>query len=234
MSTDLDQRLREILRATVPAATGLSDDAIEQDVRHRVARRRTRRRIAGVVAGLATVGLFSAGALILGPNDNPTVQTRPADTTGVSPADESPETTQATGVTVPDVVGMREAAARQTLEAVGVVVTVVNDPTTDPRSIGKVVSQDPAGNTTAPSGSVVTIVVAILGTSGNQSAVIPDVNGLHEAAAKQAVSDAGFVPSVIYQGAPNPDAVVVSQNPAVGATAPPGTTVTLVLALPEG
>lgn len=61
---------------------------------------------------------------------------------------------------VPDVVGMDEQAARQTLQQAGFRVEVIREPAADPSEEGLVVDQQPAGGTRAPRGATVTIYVA--------------------------------------------------------------------------
>jgi beta-lactam-binding protein with PASTA domain len=65
-------------------------------------------------------------------------------------------------VTVPDVSGLEEAAARAELENAGFEVNVVDEPTAEPSEDGKVVAQDPAGGTSVEKGSFVTLTVARL------------------------------------------------------------------------
>jgi len=62
-------------------------------------------------------------------------------------------------VSVPDVVGLDEASARQELEAAGFDVQVVDEPTEIVDEDGIVLDQDPAGGSSVPKGSVVTITV---------------------------------------------------------------------------
>ncbi len=65
-------------------------------------------------------------------------------------------------VTVPTVVGLSEANAIKTLQDKGFVVDVKERETVDPAQDGRVISQDPAGNSTADEGSTVMIVVGRL------------------------------------------------------------------------
>jgi eukaryotic-like serine/threonine-protein kinase len=62
-------------------------------------------------------------------------------------------------VTVPDVIGLEQPAATQTLEDAGFIVDVIRAPVEDPADDGIVVDQQPAGGTSAPRGAVVTIFV---------------------------------------------------------------------------
>lgn len=74
------------------------------------------------------------------------------------------------GVTVPDVVGNDQATATSTLEGDGFVVAVQNAYSGSVLA-GNVISQDPVGGSSAPSGSTVTIVVSI----GAAPAAVPNV-----------------------------------------------------------
>jgi beta-lactam-binding protein with PASTA domain len=66
-------------------------------------------------------------------------------------------------VTIPDVVGLDEQAARVELEAVGFAVEVVDQATDVVEEDGVVVDQAPAGGASRPKGSVVTITVSRFG-----------------------------------------------------------------------
>lgn len=63
-------------------------------------------------------------------------------------------------VTVPDVVGLDEQAAREELESAGFDVTAVDEPTDNVDEDGVVLDQAPAGGSSRSKGSVVTITVA--------------------------------------------------------------------------
>jgi beta-lactam-binding protein with PASTA domain len=63
-------------------------------------------------------------------------------------------------VTVPDVTGLDEGAARSSLEGDGFHVSVVDQPTDDSSQDGVVVDQSPTGSTDARKGSTVTLTVA--------------------------------------------------------------------------
>ena len=61
--------------------------------------------------------------------------------------------------TIPDVTSLDEGTARVRLEDAGFRVAVQDEETDDPNMDGRVLNQDPPGDTTAPQGSVVTIFV---------------------------------------------------------------------------
>ncbi len=66
-------------------------------------------------------------------------------------------------VSVPDVVGLDEESASRELEAAGFEIQVVDEPTEAVEEEGLVLAQDPAGGTSGPKGSVVTITVSRFG-----------------------------------------------------------------------
>jgi serine/threonine-protein kinase len=66
-------------------------------------------------------------------------------------------------VTVPDVIGLDQPAATQTLEDAGFIVDVIRVQVEDPADDGMVTDQQPAGGTSAPRGAVVTIFVGSAG-----------------------------------------------------------------------
>ena len=66
-------------------------------------------------------------------------------------------------VTVPDVIGLDQPAATQTLEDAGFIVDVIRVQVEDPADDGMVTDQQPAGGTSAPGGAVVTIFVGSAG-----------------------------------------------------------------------
>jgi beta-lactam-binding protein with PASTA domain len=60
------------------------------------------------------------------------------------------------------VIGLDEQSARQQLEAAGLAVEVVDQPTTDPGQDGIVAAQSPTGGSQARAGTVVTLHVGRL------------------------------------------------------------------------
>jgi serine/threonine-protein kinase len=68
---------------------------------------------------------------------------------------------------VPDVTSQDQASAQDVLKAAGFKVRVETQDTTDPTQDGVVLSQTPSGNTQAPPGTTVTIVVGKLVSNGN-------------------------------------------------------------------
>ena len=119
-------------------------------------------------------------------------------------------------VTVPDVTGFAQEDAKQTLIGQGFRVTVVEEES-DSADPGTVLRQTPAGDATAPPGSLVTIVVA----KAPQQVDVPNVVGQAAGDAVAALSSAGLEPRESTRPVTDPaqDGIVVSQRPAGGKVA---------------
>jgi len=131
--------------------------------------------------------------------------------------------------TVPNIVGMNQAQAEQTVRLAGFRVgSVVTSQTPNPADVGNVVEQSPAPGVTAPSGSVVSLVV-----SGGQLLVsVPNVTGKTEGQAVKDLQTAGLLFSFNRAFSSTvPSGSVVSQAPAAGQRVPSGTTVGLTLSM---
>ena len=126
-------------------------------------------------------------------------------------------------VSVPNVEGKQESAAATQLQSAGFTVSVQQD-TTSTQPAGTVVNQDPAGGTLVEPGSKITLSV-----SG--AASVPNVVGLSEASAQASLQSAGFKVTVQTVAGPANTAPgdVWQQNPNANATAPQGTTVTILV-----
>ncbi len=131
-------------------------------------------------------------------------------------------------VEVPDVIGLREAAARRTLEGAGFVVRSRDeeDPRVDP---GLVVSQNPRAGDQAASGSTVTIAVS----AGADQVQVPDVRGQSRGSAEATLSDAGLGVSVAEQASQATAGTVIGQSPSPGTTVDSGATVTITVAVDQ-
>jgi eukaryotic-like serine/threonine-protein kinase len=126
-------------------------------------------------------------------------------------------------VSVPNVEGKQESAAATQLQSAGFTVNVQQD-TTSTQPAGTVVNQDPAGGTMVEPGSKITLFV-----SG--AANVPNVVGLSQASAQASLQSAGFKVTVQTVAGPANTAPgdVWQQNPNANATAPQGTTVTILV-----
>lgn len=118
-------------------------------------------------------------------------------------------------VAVPDVVGLKEAEAKQRLEAAEFTAKIERVFAGAPT--GTVVEQQPrAGEQAAPE-SVVTLKVS----KGPNTKPVPDVIGLQEDEAIANLRESGFEPRVFDVPAADPAGTVVAQEPSPGEPAPP-------------
>lgn len=123
---------------------------------------------------------------------------------------------------VPDVVGMGEEEATQVLGQAGFTARPVEVDSKKPT--GTVVGQSPSGGSKVTLGTAVTIEVS---TGKSPKTKVPNVVGMTEGAASQALKNAGFGVSVGYQKTDqkNHDGIVGSQSPGGGSKADEGATV---------
>ncbi|SFG72228.1 serine/threonine protein kinase [Lachnospiraceae bacterium C7] len=130
-------------------------------------------------------------------------------------------------VGVPNVVGMSESAASNTLEGKGFKVNKKYQ-FSDSVAAGNVISQTPAGRQSVVEGSAVTIIIS----QGVESVSVPSVIGQSQANAENVLSGAGLNVSVkqdysntVAQGN------VISQSISAGKTVQKGSGITLVVSL---
>jgi serine/threonine-protein kinase len=131
-------------------------------------------------------------------------------------------------VAVPNVATLTESDAVDAVEAAELVPQVRQEASADVDQ-GRVIRTEPAAATMVDKGSTVIIVVS----SGDPQATVPPVIGLDEAAATQAIEDAGFQvvvqTTIVLPGDPN-DGKVVDQDPSGNTQATVGSTVTITVA----
>jgi eukaryotic-like serine/threonine-protein kinase len=130
-------------------------------------------------------------------------------------------------VQVPDVLQQTLDSATAELEDNGFEVEVIEAPSNDTEA-GLVFAQNPNPGTQARPGSTVQVTVS----TGPETVPVPDVTGLEEAAAVQALEDAGFEASVEREVTidPTADGLVVDQEPSPGEQVEPGTQVVVLVA----
>jgi beta-lactam-binding protein with PASTA domain/tRNA A-37 threonylcarbamoyl transferase component Bud32 len=128
-------------------------------------------------------------------------------------------------ISVPSVVGQSSDSANSTLQGAGFTVAATDVDSTQPK--GVVVSQDPAPGTSATKGTTVTIQVS----RGPTTSTVPTVTSQDYQSAGQTLHSSGFNVRVQRQDTsdPNQNDIVLSQDPAGGTEARPGTVVTLVV-----
>ncbi len=126
---------------------------------------------------------------------------------------------------IPDVAGQGQNAAQQTLEAAGFKVTKTTQ-SSDTVSKNRVIATDPKAGTKATAGSTVQLVVS----TGPKQVAVPNVVGSQIDDARSQLSAKGFGASTTQQVSDQEPGTVLSQDPAGGATAAPGATISLVVA----
>ena len=136
--------------------------------------------------------------------------------------------TRPPGKPIPDVVGLAQRVAVARLQSAGF--RVDSYPTASTRPRGTVVNQRPAGGTRAGPSSLVRIGVS-LGSGRRPLRTVPDVVGMTEAQAKQALVEAGFTVRSIDQAAADRSEkdVVLDQRPAAGGSIPAGSQVLITV-----
>jgi len=127
----------------------------------------------------------------------------------------------APNVAVPNVTGLRTAAAGARLRAVGLKSSITKTSSTKPP--GTVLKQEPSAGAKVSKGQTVTLTVS----SGKTKVTIPDVVGQLQADAEAAVRAAGLVPTTTQVDSTQPKGVVVTQSPPAGTKALKGANVRL-------
>ena len=124
----------------------------------------------------------------------------------------------------PNVVGMTQAAAGNTIAGAGLLVGRTTEQYSVSVLAGSVISQNPAAGTAVPLGSWVNLVIS----GGPQ--LVPSVVGMTGSAATAAIIDVGYILGTITQqySLAVPSGSVISQNPAAGTAAALGAAVNLV------
>jgi len=127
---------------------------------------------------------------------------------------------------VPNVVGLDLAQATSTLTAAGFSVSSSSVDSIKPS--GTVVTQSPAGGSSAARGTTVHLEIS---TGVAATATVPGVTGQSVGAAQAALQGAGFVVSIIDKIVTNPSQydVVLSQSPGAGSTAKQGSVVKITV-----
>ncbi len=130
-------------------------------------------------------------------------------------------------VAVPNVVGLTQAAATTAITEAKLTLGDVTELNSNTVAIGNVISQGPAGGSSAAEGSPVTLVIS----SGPRMVAVPNVVGLTQAAATTAITEAKLTLGNVTQQNSNTVATgnVISQDPTSGSSAAEGSPVNLVI-----
>ncbi len=128
-------------------------------------------------------------------------------------------------IAVPSVVGLSFEQASSQLQAGGFAVRRVD--VESEQTLGVVVDQSPAGNSTAAKGSIVVLSVS----KGPDTIEVPDVIGIDQPTARTTLAAAGFKVTVVIEDTLDVayDGVVASQTPPGGTQAKPDSVVTITV-----
>jgi serine/threonine-protein kinase len=126
-------------------------------------------------------------------------------------------------IPVPTIVGMTQAQATRTIEAADLVVGKVTTEANDTVEKGRVISQSPDADATAPPGSSVDFVVS----SGKPDVQIPDVVGDNKDSAKDQLVALGLQVKFKAEDSDENKDDVIAVDPDVGSMVAPNTVVTL-------
>ncbi len=141
-----------------------------------------------------------------------------APTVNVTVAKEAP-------VAVPNVLGQDPATAGATLGAAGFTVQTTSTPS-ETVDVGKVIGTDPAAGSLQPKGTVIKLLIS----TGPEMVTVPNVVGMTQANAQNALLAAGFNVTVTFQTVPAPQkGNVLSQSPAANTQAAKAANVTIVV-----
>ena len=144
-------------------------------------------------------------------------------------ANSSPDTlTLTVKVSVPNLVGMTQAAATSALTAAGLALgAVALEYSTVPA--GNVISHNPASGSVVYAGTIISMVVS----RGPQTVIVPNVVGMAQPDAQSAIIADGLTVGVITQenSSTVPIGHIISQNPSGGTSAIAGSPVALVVSL---
>ena len=134
-------------------------------------------------------------------------------------------------VSVPNVVGLTQAAAQAAITAAGLAVGAITTANSSTVPQGAVISQNPASGASVAAGSAVAIVVSL--GPAPVTVAVPNVVGLTQAAAQSAIVGAGLTVGAITSAnsATVPSGSVISQSPIGGASVVTGSAVAIVVSL---
>jgi serine/threonine-protein kinase len=160
----------------------------------------------------------TAAGLVVDQNPKPEAKAHKGDTVTISVSKGPPQ------VTIPAVVGKSIDEATNDLEQLGL--TVVTKAQTSDKPQGEVLDQSPGPGTQVAKNSTVTLTVS----SGTGQASVPNVVGQDAGSAGNILGQAGFKVSTRTQASDTVQpGIVISTNPAAGAKATKGSTVTIVV-----
>ena len=196
------------LGAKVPNVVGLTQAAAE----------------AAITSSGLTVGTVTTANSTTVPAGT-VISQSPAAGTNVAPA-TAVTLVVSSGVEVPNVVGLTQAAAQTEITSASLTVGTVTSANSSSVAVGKVISQNPAAGAKVEAGSAVALVVSL-------GAKVPNVVGSSKGSAQTALTTAGLKVGTVTSANSQTVAIgnVISQNPTAGSNVAPGSAVALVVSV---
>ena len=230
----------------INVSKGRQQVAVPNLVGHNESFARNALRAAGLVAAVARVASEEPEGTVVAQDPSAGERVERGTSVRVNVSRGPPATTRAATVSVPDVVGLDEAAARRELRAQGLVASVVRIRSQEPE--GQVVAQLPRAGAEVRRGSRVRINVSEgpSPTTAPPTVSVPDLVGLDEGQARSRLRAQGLLASVVRVESQEPEGQVVAQLPRPGTQArrgsrvrinvsegPPPTTAPAMVSVPD-
>ena len=131
---------------------------------------------------------------------------------------------------VPSVVGQSQASAQSIVKAANFAVGTITNQNSSAVAAGNIISQNPAGGTSAVPGSAVNLAVSL---GPPPPGTVPNVVGAQQTSAEADIKASGFIVGTVAGQNSTTAAIgiVLSQNPSAGAIAAAGSAVNLIVSL---
>jgi len=135
---------------------------------------------------------------------------------------------QTTPVSVPNVVGMTQADAQNTITSATLAVGAITQAYSDTVPVGNVISQSPIAGTSVYIGTLVDLIVSL-----GKAVTIPDIAGMSQLDAESTILAAELVVGQVTQQCSEtvPAGNVISQSPAAGLTVLAGSSVNMIVSM---
>ncbi|MFC3999880.1 Stk1 family PASTA domain-containing Ser/Thr kinase [Nocardiopsis sediminis] len=195
--------------------------------------------VAGMSQDQAETELSDAGFTNFSTDERPDPEVPEGDAIGTDPAGGQ-TTTADSEITllisqgpeaqeVPDVIGSNVDEATQTLTNAGFEIGDRTEEESDSYEAGQIIRTDPAGGTSADPGTAINLVVS----SGSAQVTVPDLVGLTEQEATDAVNEAGLNVQFEQEESDEEPGRIIRQDQGANSRVDPGTTITAVVAVPR-
>jgi RHS repeat-associated protein len=187
---------------------------------------------AAIQSARCSLGSISTASSDVVPTGQVITQTPPGGTATISGAVVSLVISSGSPpLTIPDVIGLTQQSANDTLKAKGFVLGSVTNANSAIVTVGNIMSQNPAVGTITDKGVAVAVVVSL--GPALATATVPALVGTSQSQAQAAISTAGLAVGTLSQDYSNsvPSGTIISQSPLSGSKAITGSKVSLVVSM---